>query len=134
MFRAMFSAQRELGFGGQRCGPTGAAGATGNSSNNLMSWMGYILIARTLVPPEIRYVLRQCWALLMQFRTGVFCVFHVYKRHKLNGRRNDLFRVVETYLNVAGLYKEADEMVLATKSEKEKDILYKLTGMESMQD
>lgn len=136
----MFSSRRKIGFEGQRCSSSTTTTTTATqeySPNYLMSWVAYILLARSLVPPEIRYILRQCWALLMRPYTSFFCVFHIYERNKGTsggtGKNNvnDLFRLVDIYLNVAGLCKVADEVVLTTKSKKQKDILYKLTGMKS---
>lgn len=94
-----------------------------------MSWVGYILVVRTLIPPEIQYILRQCWALLLRPYTSFFCIFHIYKKDRGAGKKNELFKLAELYLHASGLCKVADQAVLATKSEKEKEILYKLTGM-----
>lgn len=99
-----------------------------------MSWVGYILVVRTLIPPEIQYILRQCWALLLRPYTSFFCIFHIYKKDRGAGKKNDLFKLAELYLHASGLCKVADQAVLATKSEKEKEILYKLTGRERIQD
>jgi DNA replication protein DnaC len=99
-----------------------------------MSWVGYILVVRTLIPPEIQYILRQCWALLLRPYTSFFCIFHIYKKDRGAGKKNDLFKFAELYLHASGLCKVADQAVLATKSEKEKEILYKLTGRERIQD
>lgn len=125
----MLSSQRKFGFEGRRSCSSSTTTPQEYSSNYLMSWVGYLLLLRTLVPPEIQYILRQCWALFVRPYTSLFCVFHIYKRHKATGKKNDLFRLVELYLHGAGHCKQADEVVLSTTCGKEKDILYRLSGM-----
>lgn len=127
----MFRLPGKIGFQGQRCSSSSSSSTPKMeySSNYLMSWVGYILVVRTLIPPEIQYILRQCWALLLRPYTSFFCIFHIYKKDRGAGKKNDLFKLAELYLHASGLCKVADQAVLATKSEKEKEILYKLTGM-----
>ncbi|KAG0556399.1 hypothetical protein M758_11G049400 [Ceratodon purpureus] len=127
----MFTSRGKMGLaGGQRP----SAMALQDSSNYLLSWVGYILLARTLIPPEIQWVLKKIWALIMRPYTCFFCIFHVYERNVESGRVNDLFKLVELYLDISGLCKEADQVVLATKHKKEKNILYKLTGRQKVED
>jgi hypothetical protein len=86
----------------------------------LMSWVSYILLGRTSIPPDIGCILGQCWAVIV--RPYPSYVFHIYESNERTGKKkvNNRFRLVEMYLNATCLCKGADEVVLTTKSGTEK--------------